>query len=464
MSGFSLKRKCAWCLQHEAAQRGEVSEYQPVVATPWRRSETEETPVTFAILAINLLVFIMMVATGVNPMEPSGEALVKWGANVGVYTLGGEWWRLIAHMFLHIGVIHLAFNMWFLYSLGPECERLLGSVTFTLMYLISGVAGGLASLFVHPYSISAGASGALFGILGTMIGAYKFGEFSMPRAMVEVYLRSMLYCAGINLALGVFGNSDNAAHVGGLLAGFFIGVFIAKAAPEHNAYGRRAFILLVMASVVTGGLLLVRNRSFGPSGVSRSGPAYIRYLQQGKTDQAIAELQKLIAKNPDDYSARAILASVYRQKGSGDLAIKQYEWLINNRPVGDSLRFGAAFGIESIFSEEKRYADGEKYFTDLAQRAPSDPAPHYSLALLAATQDKNDVAIAEYRKVLELDPNQYSAYTGLGQIYAKLKKYDDAIAVYKKALASSEDGAEQSDIQAAISDVEKARAEDSKSK
>src|SRR3569832_1316445 len=123
MQGFSLRKICSWCVEYNAAQRGEHVEVQHVMNKPWERSATDEIPVTMALLTINILIYIMMIATGVDAANPTSADLLKWGANFGPYTLGGESWRLISHMFLHIGYFHLAMNMWCLYSVGSTCEK-----------------------------------------------------------------------------------------------------------------------------------------------------------------------------------------------------------------------------------------------------------------------------------------------------------------------------------------------------
>ena len=123
-------------------------------------------------------------------------------------------------MFLHIGVIHIAFNMWCLWDLGALAESLYGHWTFASVYLISGVAGSVASVAWHPGTVSAGASGAIFGIAGALIASFYLGEFSLPRAAIQPSLRSVIMFAGYNLLFGaVSGRTDNAAHIGGLVCG-----------------------------------------------------------------------------------------------------------------------------------------------------------------------------------------------------------------------------------------------------
>src|SRR5947207_10338854 len=131
---------------------------------------TEPRPIiTRLLVGLNVAVFIATGVAGVSVIAPSGEALLRWGADFGPRTLGGEPWRLLTSTFLHFGVIHLAMNMWCLWALGTLAEPLLGGGAFLLLYLLSGLGGSVLSMLVHPMVISAGASGAVFGVAGALI-------------------------------------------------------------------------------------------------------------------------------------------------------------------------------------------------------------------------------------------------------------------------------------------------------
>jgi membrane associated rhomboid family serine protease len=260
LPGFTFGKKiCGWCKQYEAAQKGEVSKYQPVMANPWRRQEAMPMLITQVIFGINVAVFIGMLLSGASFMSPSAASLVAWGANYGPYTVSGQWWRLVTSCFVHIGIIHIAFNMWCLWSLGGLAERLYGHGTFAAVYLLCGISGSLGSLFWHHAAIlSAGASGAIFGIAGAVIASIKLGEFSSS-VMAQSVTRSLIAFVGYNVVFGlVSGMTDNACHIGGLLGGVVLGGLIAKLAPEPQPFSRRVVVFILVAGMLAGGVLALQ--------------------------------------------------------------------------------------------------------------------------------------------------------------------------------------------------------------
>jgi rhomboid protease GluP len=191
------------------------------------------TPSVFvvpALLAINVLVFTLMVTQGVSPISPTIRNLLEWGADYGPLTLGGhQWWRVIASTFEHIGLIHLAFNMYVLYRGGMLMERLFGNFGFLVLYLISGIGGSLASLAWHPQLVSAGASGAIFGMYGGLLAFLVLQRHTVPATTVKSLANMGLTFVALNLILGFLKSGvDVAAHIGGLFAGFVAGLLLTQ--------------------------------------------------------------------------------------------------------------------------------------------------------------------------------------------------------------------------------------------
>jgi membrane associated rhomboid family serine protease len=250
MPGFTFGKKiCQWCVQHEAYQRGEVlpneNARQRVMPTPWVRRNQSTISLTHILFGMNVSVFLGMVLAGQTVMDfPVGET-IRWGANFGPLTLTGEWWRLLTCVFVHGGLLHIAFNMWCLWSLGQLAESLYGRWTYAAVYLLCGIGSSLTSLAWHPGSPSVGASGAIFGLAGAMLAAFKLGEFSVPRSALQGTLRSLGAFVVYNLIFGqVMGGVDNAAHIGGLITGLILGALIALLAPHQEHAPRRVAIFI----------------------------------------------------------------------------------------------------------------------------------------------------------------------------------------------------------------------------
>lgn len=441
------KRICQWCKQHEAAQRGEIDDDapQPVMAAPWVRRESSIT-LTQVIFVANVMVFIAMVLASGPSLDFSGQVMVHFGANFGPLTLSGEWWRLLTYMFLHGGVMHIAFNMWCLWDLGALSESLYGRWTFAAVYLITGVAGGLASVAWNPGVLSVGASGAIFGLAGALIASFYLGEFSLSSIAIKGTLRSLLFFAGFNLFFGsVVGGIDNGAHIGGLVSGLILGALIARVAPEHNKPLRRAGVVLFVALFVAGSALGIQ-RWRGSS--MRFGRAQID--AERNVERMIADLQKKIRQNPQDAHAHYALAHAYFSNGQvpeGETELKRVLELEPQNPRA-RMELGAAY----LSHEQPKEAQEE--FAKLVAQEPNNSQAHTGLGMSLAGVQNHAAAVEEYKSALRLDPQASGVYYRLGVSQAQLKQYDDAIASY---LMEREKDGDDPELETALADAYQAK-------
>ncbi len=408
-------------MQHEAAQRGEDSPIQRVEVAPWMRSQSSSMAVTQVIFGINVAVFIAMTLAGVSMLDnPSGQDLVRWGANFGPLTVSGDWWRLLTCVFIHGGLLHIAVNMYWLWRLGGLAESLYGHWTFAALYLVAGLAASLASVIWNPVVLSVGASGAIFGIAGALIASFYLGEFSLPRAAITGTLQNIVLFAVISLVFGVVSSrTDNAAHVGGLLMGLLLGALIAKVAPGHDDSLRRIAVLLVGALLVAGGVMwLQHSRAFMFHGQSGVG-----LLNQGKTDAAIAELQRSIRQRPDFAPAHAALARAYIAKHDFANAAAELERAIALNPRDED----AYYRLGLIYLEEKLPEKAEDTFSQLLKINPDSADGHDGLADSLANQQQNREALEEYKRAAAIEPDHPGVYFKMAVMEARLRLYDDAI-------------------------------------
>jgi rhomboid protease GluP len=184
---------------------------------------TKDYFVTPILILSCIFLFVIMTLSGLSFFLPDGESLLNWGANYKPMTLDGQCWRLFTSMFLHIGIFHLLMNMYALIYIGVLLEPYLGKSRFIAAYLLTGILSSLSSLYWNDLTISAGASGAIFGLYGVFLALLttKLLDKSVKKAL----LSSILVFVAYNLINGLKANSgvDNAAHIGGLLSGCLIG-------------------------------------------------------------------------------------------------------------------------------------------------------------------------------------------------------------------------------------------------
>lgn len=190
----------------------------------------------YGLIAVNLGVFGIMVATGVSPTDPRAESLVEWGANFGPRTAAGQWWRLITYQFVHSGWLHLAVNMYSLLSIGVVCSALIGNAGFLIVYLVTGVFGGITRLYADPHVTSVGASGSVFGIAGCLLLFVTVRMDTFPPAVRRKIMQDMLVFVGLNIYLAFSASGvDHYAHLGGFLSGAICGRILSQPLPFQSA-------------------------------------------------------------------------------------------------------------------------------------------------------------------------------------------------------------------------------------
>lgn len=176
------------------------------------------TPTTFLVMA-NLLVYVYTSVVGGNFIETGDSALYQWG-QFNRYVMNGGYWQLLTSIFVHVHIIHLSLNMLFLLIFGFRAEELFSPEEYFFVYFLSGLSGNLLTLLMPLDTVSAGASGAIFGIFGacTIYLRKTFGQSIVGALMYSFFLLIMTWGRGVNIF----------AHFGGLAAGLTIGYALAK--------------------------------------------------------------------------------------------------------------------------------------------------------------------------------------------------------------------------------------------
>lgn len=234
-------------------------------ARPRMKRSWAYAPATYTLVGINCAVFLGMLFTHVSFMNPTVQDLLRWGANNPYRVLYyGEWWRVVTAMFVHVGIVHLATNMWCLWNLGLLGEPLVGPLGVLAAYLLSGAAGNLLSIgvdtaFGSGSLVGAGASGAVFGIAGALILLLKSPRLPVPPAELRGLRRMVIYFAAINfvigfgsLAVGTAVRIDNMAHLGGFLGGILFALPLVPklGSPKQLFLLRRRLAVGMMTAVL----------------------------------------------------------------------------------------------------------------------------------------------------------------------------------------------------------------------
>ncbi len=359
---------CPYCGAHNPAAPG--------ISTPGvlvsRRVVRTGISATHVIVGINIAVFLGMALSGASVFNPSREQLLHWGANWGPLSLGTQPWRMLTSNYVHIGIVHILFNMWCLWNLGQLAERVLGRLNYVVLYTFCGLAGSLASLWWHPLTVGAGASGAIFGLAGAAIAVFYLGHLPIAKEAISGTLRSLLTFVAYNLFFGLTPGIDNSAHIGGLVAGLAMGAALSKhimVAPDVRRQWAR-FTWIAMAAV----LLLANGaiRRKYPQIAQLADPKVIeahqlgsakRAMAQRRTDDAISQLQEIVRQQPKEAEPYYLLGEAYLNQRKPDQAIAAFQEALRLKP--DYAEAEAALG--SAYLSKGMKPEAEQAFKKAAE-------------------------------------------------------------------------------------------------
>ena len=230
-NGMNLFIKLTTEINKKNEQESEKAENIFKLKTPY---------VTISLIIINVVVFALMYILGNG--STSQSTLIKFGAYDKSLVLSGEYYRLITSSFIHIGLLHLIFNCYALYIIGRQMESFLGKIKYIIVYFVSALCGSLLTM-VFPISISAGASGAIFGLLGSML---YFG-YNYRVYLGNVLKSQIIPLIALNLLIGFMSSSiNNAAHIGGLVGGILITYSLGLKYKSSKSQKINGWILLII--------------------------------------------------------------------------------------------------------------------------------------------------------------------------------------------------------------------------
>jgi rhomboid protease GluP len=289
---------------------------------------------TWGLIALCTAVFVLEIAKGAGFDTMSPTLAIQLGADFGPLTITGQWWRMLTSMFLHFGFFHLAMNMWCLFMLGPLAERVMGRAAFLVLYFGTGLAGSLLSLAVHPILVSAGASGAIFGVVGGLVTYLWLKKAPLDFARVKLQLRSLGIFIAYNILYSLRSGVDMMAHVGGLVAGLAIGAmlpaFLEIASPnaiptpmhERGSNSKRvAGVGIACLIGLVAGTGAVRHFQGDTVYVWSS----LAQIDAGHSADVLPNLEQIVKRQPDSGLAHFALGTAYLQLDRLDDAVPELQ-------------------------------------------------------------------------------------------------------------------------------------------
>jgi rhomboid protease GluP len=216
--------------------------------------------ITFSLIAIKLIVFVAMIIRGVNMSTPATADILKWGGAMRPFVTGGEWWRLAAAIFLHIGTINLIADIIALYFIGILVESILGKVKFLIAFLCAGILANLITVIWNADVVAAGSSGAIFGMYGVFL-AFATTRY-ITRKFPKVWLLTILAYIAFSIFIGYGTQVYNVINFSGLVAGIVIGYLFYFFHFKRNvarAGGTRISIEILLVTALVA-FLYIRNQ------------------------------------------------------------------------------------------------------------------------------------------------------------------------------------------------------------
>ncbi|MCR4435840.1 MAG: rhomboid family intramembrane serine protease [Clostridiales bacterium] len=316
---------------------------------------------TYAFIGINILMWLVTAYYGFRNNLGSSDVNLIFGAKYNPLIMEGQYWRLVTPIFLHGGIVHLLVNSYSLYAVGPEVESIFGVKRYIFLYLASGVLGNIASFIFSP-SVSVGASGAIFGLMGTLL----YIGLRFRKTFSSAYYINIVGIILFNILYGLSQkNIDNYAHIGGLAGGLICSVLTGLEG-ERLVTGRKVLGWILAAAVFAGGIF-----------AGNVAPKNVGYKLVEQAEKSFDEKQ---------------------YEKSGEFAAEALKLNVQDR----NITVRATYILSASLINQGKFDQALEYSKDMVNLYPK--VGHYLLGLNYKGLGENDAAREELEKSLELDP------------------------------------------------------------
>lgn len=308
------------------------------VKAPVKKTWKDQFLWTYVLIAMNALVFLAMTLMGGST---NTYVLALFGAKVNELIVAGEWWRFITPAFIHIGMTHLLMNMVSLFILGTMVEKIFGGWRFLIIYFVSGLTGVIAS-FVYSDSLSAGASGAIFGLFGALL----YLIIKKPQIYWKTLGVNVLLLLGINLVYGfVVSSVDQYAHIGGLIGGL-LAAYIVAIKGQYFDWKRWGYTLITL--VIIGFFIMLGFRNVNQSTNPDTGNSVVvNYMEHGKTAEAKKVIGVMQKNNYNDNVSDFFAGNLLLKENQTTAAIANYQAAIEKEPQFPEAYYNLALAYQA---------------------------------------------------------------------------------------------------------------------
>ena len=405
------------------------------------RPKIAQEKATLLLLIANIALYLVMAVKvgGLTWWSPTAQTLIDWGGNFGPLTLDGQYWRLLTHAFLHGNLMHLGINMYVLASIGPDLEKKVGPLQFLVIYFLSAVAGAIASVAWQPTVVSAGASGAIFGVFGALVIAQKklVSAFSQNPKQKLIILGVFIL---LNIAFAfMIPGIDNAAHTGGFVAGLILGLAYRRSESQKFAWLRPVSAILMSATLA--GLFAFTCQQLDKKPLLVGHREFLigtELMKSGKMDEAIGHLDKAEKLAPSELAIRITRAHLLIELERTEDALNEIEEAL--KQDSDNSVLLSMRGM--AYSQLGQYDKAEESYKDAIAKNPGADMLYNNLAWSQLSAGKPDKALENVNKSLSGNEENYAAFDTRGLAYHMLDKPNEAIADLNRAATSNQsDGA-----------------------
>jgi membrane associated rhomboid family serine protease len=392
---------------------------------------------SFVLILANALGFLAMLGYSTYLHGPSDTYVLggsgfrsadlrAWGSNYGPATLGGQYWRIVSSLFVHSELWHLGVNMLFLWLLARSLQRLIGPLGTIGIYLLTGAAGSLLSIALHPVRNTFGASGAVSGLAGALIAYIVIGRPSLSLRETRLALLWATLCIALSITSGLLSTGiDNTGHVGGLVCGLVAGTLMAWRTRllENKNFLRPAWLLAAGLMICLIALVTLTNVRLDVVELYRGE----RALRGGDPANAVVHIKAFVERNPSNAVGHQELGNAYERLNDYSQAEKEYRRWFSIQPGNPEAQYELgrvwlyhghvkeaatllAFGVPRLPQDADRYYDlvlaltragdlenAEGFSKTLLLLDPKSSRNHYLLSTILTAEGKTYEAAAEQR-------------------------------------------------------------------